>query len=236
MTRRWTLAAPLMLAAAAMLSGCATGVTGTTPGSSPDPTGTPSQVAAAWLGGGGSVGVVTWGSSTCVPGAGEISADGQRLTVELTAPAADKPCTMDYVPRATVFSVPEGVDVSRAVTVVTRGEAVGEVTLAGLSGATPATPGTDAGFAPSAGWFAARGAVLLTWGSSTCRPQVQDVTVTAPGAVTVSFATPPADQVCTMDMAPRAQVVDLPEGLTAPATMTLAGDGLDATIPLLGAP
>lgn len=237
MTRRprTALVLPLVAAAALALAGCATAPT--TPGSSPDPSATASEVAAAWLAGGGMVAVVTWGSSTCAPSAGSAVADGQRVSVELTPPAQDKACTMDYVPRPTLFPLPTGVDTGRAVTVVTHGAASGTAHLAALAGATPAA-GEGAADAPSAGWFAKSGAVLLTWGSSSCRPEVQDVTLTGAGAgaVTVNFATPPADQVCTMDMAPRAQIIDLPDGLTAPATMTLTGDGLEGTVPLLGAP
>ncbi|WP_176776559.1 MULTISPECIES: hypothetical protein [unclassified Microbacterium] len=54
----------------------------------------------------------------------------------------------------------------------------------------------------------------------------------------MQFATPPADQVCTMDIAPRVTLADVgdqaPEG---DASVVLSGGGVDATdpIPVLGA-
>lgn len=235
MMRRRFLVAPILLTAALAVAGCAGGKTVTTAGGSPEPTASGSPVAAAWLAGGSLVGVVTWGSSTCVPAAGDVSADGQDVGVELTAPAAGKPCTMDYVPRVTLLPLPRGVDATHGVSMTVRGEAVGTVALPGLPGATPAS-GEGVADVPSAGWFSKTGAVLLTWGSSSCRPEVQNVTLTGPGTVTVTFATPDPAKPCTMDIAPRAQLIDLPEGLAAPATMTLTGDSLAATVPLLGAP
>ena len=62
-------------------------------------------------------------------------------------------------------------------------------------------------YLPSAGWTDADGQfVLLTWGSSSCAPVISEVAATGPAEVTVTFETHPADQVCTMDMAPRATI------------------------------
>ena len=72
MTRRITTASALLLLGALALSGCAS-----TPGASSSPTPTASatgeeiEVDAAWLDGGSMIGLVTQGSSTCVPAAGE---------------------------------------------------------------------------------------------------------------------------------------------------------------------
>src|SRR5690606_34524378 len=75
--------------------------------------------------------------------------------------------------------------------------------------------GGETDYAPSAGWTGEDGQfVILTWGSSSCAPMAETVTASGPAEVTVIFATPPTDQVCTMDMAPRALIT--------------AVDGLDA--------
>lgn len=70
-------------------------------------------------------------------------------------------------------------------------------------------PGLVAGgstdYLPSAGWTGADGQfVILSWGSSSCAPLIETVAATTPTEVLVTFAEPAEDQVCTMDMAPRA--------------------------------
>lgn len=61
---------------------------------------------------------------------------------------------------------------------------------------------------------------VVTWGSSTCVPVVD--TVTAEGQnVTVLLVDNEADQVCTRDMAPRASVGALPEGVDPTKDLTL---------------
>jgi hypothetical protein len=109
------------------------------------------------------------------------------------------------------------------------------VTLAGVAGL---EGGGVAEYAPSAGWTGADGQlVLLTWGSSSCPPVVADATATGPAEITVTFADPPADQVCTMDMGPRGTLVEVP-GLSAPpddAELVLAGDAFDGIrLPIVG--
>ena len=233
----------LALAAVALLAaGCST-----TP-ASPAPTSTdrtdataPSQpkepsgddIEAAWLAGGASIGIVTWGSSSkdCQPAQADVKADGQILEVTLTDRAdGQTPCTADFGPRAIAFPVPGGVDVTKDVEVnVTYGEIKADADLDGLPAA-PADPGMGQ---PSAGWFDDQGILLMTYGSSSCPPVVQDVTMADAGA-TVTFAT--VDRVCTMDLAPRVTVIQLPQEPKDDRafTLTLTGDHLDGEVPVIG--
>ncbi|WP_460629358.1 hypothetical protein [Intrasporangium mesophilum] len=189
----------------------------------------PAPAGAAWLDAGHGAAVVSMGSSTCVPQAGDITASGQTVTVAFTEPAATTPCTLDYVPRASYVALPSGVDVTKAVQIVGTGALAGSVTLSALS-ASPASAGQNT---PSAGWVETSPAAsdvpqgsfaFLTWGSSTCVPTVESVTSKSAGTLTVRFAAP-ATAACTMDMAPRV-------GLTvAPATVT----GTDVRVSFVGA-
>lgn len=189
--------------------------------------------------------VVTWGSSTCVPTVDEVTANGQSVTVALNAGDTSQACTDDLVPRASLGAIPEGVDPTKNVElVVTLGDVTDDVDLDGNAALTAGAAGTD----PSAGWFDDEGIVLLTWGSSTCAPIVENVEASDRGA-TVSFTT--EDRVCTMDMAPRATIIslaDLPDANDDDTDdddtdnadqgddafmLTLVGDNLDATIPVI---
>lgn len=189
--------------------------------------------AAAWLDGGHGIGIVTWGSSSlaCTPTAENVTAEGQSITVTLSTPDPKAVCTADFSPRATFVAVPEGVDPTKDVTVAFQGDQLqGRLPLAGSSafGAGGQSDGK-----PSAGWFSDNGIVLLTWGSSTCRPVVGDLTEQKAGA-TVTFTTD-ATQACTMDFVPRLTVL----GVNTPAdpsdyTLTLTGGALDGTVKVIG--
>lgn len=235
-------AAPLALAAALLLAaGCSTapGASVPTGSSAPDststvPTGAGSgDIEVAWLDGGRSIGIVTWGSSSadCRPAQGEAEADGQVITVSLSdRGGADAVCTADFAARAVVIAVPEGVDVTRDVELeITYGALREDADLDALA-VSPEGPSDQR---PSAGWFDDEGIVLLTWGSSSCPPIVEDVQATDAGA-TVSFAT--TDRVCTMDLAPRATVIEVPEPADDDAayTLTLVGDRLDGEVVVIG--
>jgi len=190
------------------LAGCAS----PTPGSSAAPTSdvvTDTELDAAWLDDGRAVGIVTLGSSTCVPMAGEPTYDAatSTLTVELTDPEGAA-CTRDLVPRASVVSLPAGVDPTKDLEIVVTGMYAGDTDLDGDPALT-GVAGQPTEYAPSAGWFDENGFVILTWGSSSCAPVVEDVQATGPAEVTVTFETPAADQVCTADMAPRVTVVEV---------------------------
>jgi hypothetical protein len=236
MTRRPLAALALAVAAAALLAGCATGPGAASPSASSSSSG---ELGAAWLGGGETIGLVTFGSSSaaCVPTAGTTSYAGGVLTVALAGPPANTACTMDYTARATPVAAPAGIDPSKTVRVVVTGAVQGETTLAGVSSMPPG--GGSFQGVPSAGWTGLPATlVLLTYGSSSCPPQIADASVTAPGRITVTEAALPADRACTADMAPRTTVVEVP-GTTTGTSYTLvllsAGGG-SFEVPIAGVP
>jgi len=236
------LPSALALAAVALLSaGC------TTTPASPAPTSTSGSdagapglertaddVEAAWLDDGRAIGIVTWGSSTrtCQPAVSGTDAEGQRVTLTLEDPAeAAEGCDTDLGPRAVIVPVPDGVDVTKDVDLqVTHGDLTADIDLDGLDAAPQGASEQQA----SAGWFEDDGIVLLTYGSSSCPPVVQDLEMTDTGA-TVTFSAV-ADRVCTMDFAPRATVITLPEERDGDAsfTLTLVGDNLDGEVAVAG--
>lgn len=225
------------LLAAGALTGCATGASAPSSGgasSTPDATGSTlsAEIGAAWVDGGRSVAVVTTGSSTCPPVvSGEPSASGTTITVDLAASPREN-CTRDMAPRATLVSLPAGVEPSTDLAVAVTGEVEGRALLSGLD----PVPATPAEFTPSAGWVNDSLVAIVTYGSSSCVPSVEAVTA-AGSEVAVQFATPPADQVCTMDMGPRVTLADIGrEAGSGAASLVLSGGGVtaDAPIPVLG--
>ncbi len=230
-TRRiagWGLIGAVVMAA---LSGCSASTDGGDPAVV--------DVDAAWLDGGRLIGIVTWGSSSCVPVASEamLDADG-ALAVTLDDPSGSQACTADDVARVTLVDVPAGVDPAQGVQVhVGYGTGAGEVALSGTEGL--AGPGGTTDYQPSAGWTGVAGAfVYLTWGSSSCAPTVQDVAATGDAQVTLTFVEPDADRVCTLDMAPRAVLAEV-SALTTPtgAQLVLTGDTFDAvSVAIVGTP
>jgi hypothetical protein len=220
------------------LAGCAT-PSGNAPSASPTPQATiepDPDLGAAWLDSGRTVGLVTLGSSTCIPGiADEAQYTDGVLLVELAEPAADEPCTRDLVPRVTLVDVPAEVDPEENLQIeVTGDDYFGQVELEGVPGLDPSGE-TD--FEPSAGWATAKGQfVILTWGSSTCIPEIEDVETAGPSEVTVTFVTPPSDQVCTMDMVARGVVTavnDLEQDTDVVAILTKGGF-LGLKVPIYG--
>jgi hypothetical protein len=190
------------------------------------------QADAAWLDDGRLLGVVTWGSSSCVPVAEAATASGQEVAVTLADPGdGTQPCTADFSPRASLVGVPEGVNPQDDVTVAltyldqtVRFEVDGADDLKGV-------PGEATDYAPSAGWFDdEKGIVLLTWGSSSCTPIVERIDEGA-DAITVTFT--PHEGACTMDMGPRLTVLSV-SGEGADQDLVLGGDNLDATLPIIG--
>jgi len=200
--------------------------------SSPEPSTDP---AAAWLDDGRGIGLVTYGSSSlaCTPVVQDVDADGQTIRVTLAEPDPNVACTADFAPRATFVGVPEGVDPTKDVTVSFDGGGFrGRLPLAGDSALGAGAAGDGK---PSAGWFSDNGILLLTWGSSTCRPVVSDLVENQDKkGATVTFQTD-ATQVCTMDFVPRITVL----GVEAPAdpagySLTLKGDHLDGQVTVIG--
>lgn len=241
---RRLLPSALAFAAVTLLAaGCANGPASPAPTSSAgDPSGTAGSdagspfdrngqdVEAAWLDDGRMISVVTWGSSSCRPHIEDVQAEGQSVTVTMADEDAQA-CTEDLVPRAVLAMLPEGVDVTEDVEVrVVYGDLTADVDLDGLD----AAPQGQSEGQPSAGWFDDDGIVLLTYGSSSCTPVVDDVKMTDAGA-TVTFAEV-ADRVCTMDFAPRATVITLLDEHDddAPFTLTLVGDHLDGEVAVAG--
>jgi hypothetical protein len=228
MKRRVLASVVLGVAAALSLTGCVS--------SSDAPSGQQIDVEAAWLDDGRIIAVVTSGSSTCVPTAesAEVNSDG-ALAVELVEPDADTACTRDLVPRATLVTVPDGVDPSEDLEIWVTGDGYyGDVSLAGVAGL--AGPGGTTDYEPTAGWTQQQGQfVILTWGSSGCVPVVETSEVTGEAEVTVTFQEPPADQACTADMAPRTNFA-FADGLSGveDVQLVLSGDSIDATIPIYG--
>lgn len=225
----------LTLITGALLAGCAT-VGGSGSGSaSPTASSTATQtdLGAAWLDGGRMIGLVTTGSSTCVPTAGDVAVTGAQLTVTLVEPDASTPCTLDLVPRATLITVPAGIDPTKDLEISASGPtSYGDTVLKGVTGL--ATVGD---YLPSAGWTGLNGTfAIVTWGSSSCKPVVEDAAVTGAAEITVTFQTPAADQVCTADMGPRvtlATVEGAPSG--ANVEVVLTGGGSDTVrIPIAG--
>ena len=196
----------------------------------PDP-----DLGAAWLDGGRLIGLVTLGSSTCVPQAEEAELVDGVLEVTLVEPEADEACTADLVPRVTLVDVPEDADPAEALPISVSGENYfGEVDLAGVEGL---SSGGETDYLPSAGWATVQGQfIVLTWGSSTCVPVISDVAATGAAEVTVTYEAPPENQVCTMDMVSRAAVTAV-NGLTGvPDVQALltGGEFDNVAIPIYG--
>jgi hypothetical protein len=166
------------------------------------------EVDAAWLDNGRMIGLVTEGSSTCIPVAGEASLNDDIIEIPLEDTPADTACTADMVARATPVQLPEDVDPTQSYQLHVTGDGVeGKGELDGVEGLDP-TGETD--YLPTAGWSDDDGQfVILSWGSSTCVPVIAEVAATSDTEVTVTFADPDADQVCTMDMVARAAVAQV---------------------------
>lgn len=223
MTTRWGFAAALA-ATVLLATAC------TNPGSAPvdTPSSEAPPVAAAWLDDGRLFAVVTWGSSTCVPVVQATTADGQNITVTFAEEDQTRACTDDYAPRASLAGLPMGVDPTRDVQLSVvdpiAPDAPLHTVLAGSS-ALSGESGEPTDYLPSAGRFS-EGVVLLTWGSSSCPPLIEDV-VEASGGATVTFVTDDT-KVCTMDMAPRLTTIGLSASPKGEFTLTLDGDGFES--------
>lgn len=233
------IAAALLLGAALTLSGCAAGPTEpTSPGEAESPSepglGPEYEAEAVWLDNGRMIGVVTWGSSSCVPYVGEPTASGQDITVSLSDTLEgeeERVCTADMAPRVSVIGVPAGVNPSEdaEVQVDFDGQQLaleldGDDVLAGV-------PGESTDYLASAAWMRDEaGIVLLTWGSSTCPPIVQKIEESSDGVV-ATFQT--QDGPCTMDMAPRVTILGMSDAGNG-SILTLVGDNLDTTVQVVG--
>ncbi len=193
------------------------------------------DLGAAWLDNGRLIGLVTLGSSTCIPVSEHAELSGDVLQVTLAAPETDQVCTRDLVPRVTLVTVPEDADPEHDLQIeVTGDHNSGRVDLPGVAGLAPAGE-TD--YNPSAGWATTAGQfVILTWGSSTCVPVLEDVAASGPAEVTVTYQTEPDNQVCTMDMVGRAAVTAVNDLTDASdVQLILTGGGFDnVKVPIYG--
>lgn len=73
--------------------------------------------------------LMTWGSSTCVPIVSDVTETADGAAVTFTS--ADRPCTMDLRPRATVITVPTGGDDQPFTLTLTGDNLDGTVTVIG---------------------------------------------------------------------------------------------------------
>ncbi len=229
------------------LAGCTS--TPVSPGSSSSRTadGTVSEVEvdATWLDDGRMIGIITYGSSTCVPVLEDAALqDNGTFAVILADAETDEVCTADMVPRVTLVAALPDMDPAVDLEITVAGDGfTGDTELEGVQGLDPSNTASE--YAPSAGWIDEDDSfVLVTWGSSTCVPVVASTEVVAPYEVTVTFVDPPADQVCTMDMVARGLVTSVSgldddandgdvndEGVTA----VLVGDDFDGLrVPIYG--
>lgn len=231
-------------AAVLLLAGCTSTPGSDTPTSSPsssadsadstDNAGDTNDVEGVLLDNGRMFGVITTGSSTCVPQVSDVTAEGQTVTATLVdvedEDGAAKACTKDLVPRASLGELPDGVDPTAEITLrVTYGDIADDVDIDGDPTATGES-GIETG-TPSAAWFDDGGVVLLTWGSSGCPPVVESLEGSET-AGTVTFVTDD-DLICTADIAPRATVLSFGEDTVdddVPFTLTLVGGGLDGNL------
>lgn len=241
-SRRHSLACAAALAVL-ILAGCASTPGSTEPTTSDAPEGSSSPAPqaedgfeAAWLDEGRMFAVVSWGSSSCVPVVDAVSAEGQTVTVALVSTEKeDAVCTADLAPRASLGSVPEGVDPTKDVElIVTLDDGVSDDVDLDGDAALTGVPGSSTEYAPSAGWFDDESLVLLTWGSSSCPPVIESVEGGGTSG-TVAFVTD-EDQACTMDMAPRATIVVFGEDQVDDDgfELNLTGGGLDGTVLVRG--
>jgi len=250
MSTRIRFAAALsVIAVAALVAGCASGPSSESPTSSSAPSTAPSSstdggnddgigdddMDGAILDDGRAFAVVTWGSSSCVPTVAEVTGEGQNVTVTLTdGDDANRVCTADYAPRASIGIFAEGVDPTQDITLqVTYGDITDDVDLEGDAAFT-GVPGSSTEYTPSAGWVDDGTLVLLTWGSSSCQPVVESLEGSGASG-TATFVTDDA-QVCTMDMAPRATLLAFPDDSVDDDafTLTLVGGGLEGTVTVRG--
>ncbi|MGA6127046.1 MULTISPECIES: hypothetical protein [unclassified Microbacterium] len=219
------LAGSLVVAAA--LAACATPAAGdAAPGGGADAVAPAPRVDAGWLDGGATIGVVTYGGPMCTADVEDVRLEGGVVVVGLQR-SAEALCLDDA--RILEVPVPEGVDASTDQRVRVELEDVRtDIDLPAYAG------GPVEAYAPSASWIGDRVIALRTWGSSSCPPVVEDTRVASPASVVVRFETPPADQVCTMDMAPQLTLVQLDPDAVVDREATLSFGVLDAaeTVPI----
>ncbi len=149
------------------------------------------DLGAAWLDDGRMIGLVTLGSSTCVPVGRCADLRGRGAGRHCSPRRPSQACTRDLVPRVTLVTVPEDVDPEKDLQIEVTGDDYSRPGRARRRrrprrpAARPTTTRAPAG-PTTPGQF-----VILTWGSSTCVPVIEDVAATGPAEVTVTYQTRP---------------------------------------------
>jgi hypothetical protein len=212
---------------AAALAACATPAAGgAAPGGGADAVTPAARVDAGWLDGGATIGLVTYGGPMCTAEVEDVRMDDGVLVAGLQR-SAEALCLDE--PRALEVPVPEGVDATADQRLRVELEDMRtDIALPAYSG------GSVESFESSASWIGGHVIALRTWGSSSCLPVVADTRVASPASVLVRFEIPPADQVCTMDMAPQLTVVQLDPDAVVDRDATVSFGVLDAaeTVPI----
>ena len=190
-----------------------------------------SLLAAAWLENGGAVGIVTWGDVSCTPVVTDALLWDSRYVVELTEPD-DEDCAGESVPRASLGRLTEPLDMTTELEIVLAGDYQGIIRLAGDPNPLP-----EAEFGqPSAGWYSSDGLAVLTWGSTSCPPEVESTEVTAADELTVVLVES-TESSCTRDIGRRVTIAEVDaSGLgDGRVTAVLQLDGSeDVEVPIAG--
>ncbi|MGB3414255.1 MAG: hypothetical protein WBA28_06020 [Microbacteriaceae bacterium] len=63
---------------------------------------------------------------------------------------------------------------------------------------------------------------FVTWGSSSCQPQLEDVSSDGPNRIQVVLDHPDTNRFCTMDFSPRVTSFQTPDGIDVSSTVTVA--------------
>jgi hypothetical protein len=224
-----------VLVIGASLAGCSSSSGGTAQTAEPAETdsGVITELDAAWLDGGRMIGLITQGSSTCIPTAEDVSYADGVLQVNLVDDA-EGVCTADFAPRVSLVAVPDDVDASENLAIEVTGGYTGEVTLPGVEGLVFESTSDQT---PSAGWTTTGGTfIVLLWGSSGCPEAITTAEITGDAAITVSLSGVPADKACTAYIAPNGQITVV-DGLggVADVVLTLTGPAMEPfTTTILG--
>ena len=236
MRRPWRSAlVASVLVLGASLAGCASSSGGTAQTAEPAETdsGVITELDAAWLDGGRMIGLITQGSSTCIPTAEDVSYADGVLQVNLVDDA-EGVCTADFAPRVSLVAVPDDVDASENLAIEVTGGYTGEVTLPGVEGLVFESTSDQT---PSAGWTTTGARSSFSSGvRRAARKSITTAEITGDAAITVSLSGVPADKVCTADIAPNGQITVV-DGLggVADVALTLTGPAIEPfTTTILG--
>lgn len=245
-THRRSFAAVVLLAAVA-LAGCATNAA---PGAAPSSSGTdaaPSEPAAELTAGflpkyatwspDGSLFVLTGDDGGCGSAVDSVEVSGATVTVRMRNNAAPDTMCAAIAALDVSYAVQPGLEldptVAAQVVVTNIDHEVPALNLAPIETGAVGGEGTVQAF-----WTAPHRIGLVTYGSSSCRPEATTFVQTAEAAATVTIAVPDggAAHGCTDDLAPRFAAVIVPDDstLTEGATLTItdadAGSSTSAVV------